>query len=251
MSGQGGSTCSDLLRLRSVTGSASLQPVELITGRKRLQNALFSELDDARRRSAKIMPEKPLHDVEATSRLEPARIDVLTGNLPDLVAELNAKAEGLGRALHPRTAANLADLVRLMNTYYSNLIEGHNLRPRDIERALAGERDDDKRDLQQEAVSHYRVQERIDIDAARGDLADPAAPDFLRQFHRDFYDGASPEMLTIRAGERQFVMAPGEWRKGAGRMSRLAATCRPPASGCRPSWTISIFASPSSQNLDA
>lgn len=139
---------------------------------------------------------------------------MLTGDLPDLLTELAAKAEGLGRALHPRTAANLADLVRLMNTYYSNLIEGHNTRPRDIERALAGERDDDKRDLQQEAVAHYRVQERIDAEAARGDLADPAAPDFLRQLHRNFYDGASLEMLTIRAGDRHFVMTPGEWRQG-------------------------------------
>jgi hypothetical protein len=39
-------------------------------------------------------------------------------------------------ALHPRTAAHLADLVRIMNTGYSNLIEGHDTRPRDIERAL-------------------------------------------------------------------------------------------------------------------
>ncbi len=31
------------------------------------------------------------------------------------------------------------------------------LRSRDIERALAGATDDDKRDLQQEAVAHYRV----------------------------------------------------------------------------------------------
>jgi Fic family protein len=56
----------------------------------------------------------------------------------------------LGRSLHARTAANLADLVRIMNTYYSNLIEGHNTRPRDIERALAGEfdQDEDRRNLQ-------------------------------------------------------------------------------------------------------
>ncbi len=50
----------------------------------------------------------------------------------------------LERALHPHTAAALADLVRVMNTYYSNLIEGHDTRPRDIERALAGEVDVDE-----------------------------------------------------------------------------------------------------------
>ena len=34
------------------------------------------------------------------------------------------RSQQLGKALHPRTAANLAGLVRVMNTYYSNLIEG-------------------------------------------------------------------------------------------------------------------------------
>jgi Fic family protein len=82
-------------------------------------------------------------NVDSPTRIEPARIDALAGDLPDLVAEIAAKAEGLGRALHPQTSLHLASLVRLMNTYYSNLIEGHRTRPRDIERALAGERDDD------------------------------------------------------------------------------------------------------------
>jgi len=157
------------------------------------------------------VPENP----EATSRIEPARIDALTGDLPDLVADLSARAEGLGRALHPKTAAHLADLVRLMNTYYSNLIEGHNTRPRDIERALAGARDDDQRDLQQEAVAHYRVQQRIDHDAAAGTLADPAGPDFIRGLHRDFYAGASQATLTMSGNGRSFVMAPGEWRRSS------------------------------------
>jgi Fic family protein len=152
---------------------------------------------------------------ESPSRIEPARIDALGGDLPDLVADISARAEGLGRSLHPKTAASLADLVRLMNTYYSNLIEGHNTRPRDIERALAGARDEGQRNLQQEAVAHYRLQERIDRQAAAGDLPDPADPNFLQCLHRDFYAGASAEMLTIRSGERSFVMLPGEWRSAA------------------------------------
>jgi hypothetical protein len=43
--------------------------------------------------------------------------------------------------LHPRTTANLADLVRVMNCDHSNLIEGHNTKPHDIERALADDLD--------------------------------------------------------------------------------------------------------------
>ncbi len=46
-----------------------------------------------------------------------------------------ARGAGAGVGLHPDSAAELADLVRVMNCYYSNLIEGHNTRPRDIELA--------------------------------------------------------------------------------------------------------------------
>jgi hypothetical protein len=38
--------------------------------------------------------------------------------------ELPSAAESLGKGLHPATAATLADQVRIMNTCYSNPIEG-------------------------------------------------------------------------------------------------------------------------------
>ena len=153
---------------------------------------------------------------ESPTRIEPARIEALTGDLPDLVADLSARAEVLGKALHRTTATHLAGLVRIMNTYYSNLIEGHNTRPRDIERALAGQEsgDDAQRDLLAEAVAHYRLQEGIDRAAQDGTLADPADPVFLRGLHRAFYADASPAALTIAGQGHSFVMTPGEWRNG-------------------------------------
>lgn len=172
---------------------------------------------------------------ENPSRIEPARIDTLNGDLPDLIAEVAANAERLGRSLHPTTASNLADLVRLMNTYYSNLIEGHNTRPRDIERALGGARDEGQRDLQQEAVAHYRLQEHIDRQAATGTLPDPADPYYIRELHRQFYADASPEMLTIRNGDRSFVMTPGEWRAGPEQDVEIGRHL-PPSSRCVPAF---------------
>ncbi|MDR3471221.1 MAG: hypothetical protein P4M09_05985 [Devosia sp.] len=82
-------------------------------------------------------------ELETPSRIEPALLDGPTPTISDTIADLAAASASLGKTLHPRTAANLADVVRLMNTYYSNLIEGHNTRPRDIERALAGNLDED------------------------------------------------------------------------------------------------------------
>src|SRR6185312_14414808 len=115
--------------------------------------------------------------IETVERIEPARLEDVPEAIADVIAELSAQAATLGRALHPRTAANLADLVRIMNTYYSNLIEGHDTRPRDIERALAGEldRDEARRSLQLEAAAHVRVQAEIDRMVAESRLPEPAS----------------------------------------------------------------------------
>ncbi|MDP3746719.1 MAG: Fic family protein [Phenylobacterium sp.] len=156
--------------------------------------------------------------VESVDRIEPARLEEPTAAIADVIADLSAAAATLGRMLHPRTAANLADLVRLMNCYYSNLIEGHDTRPRDIERALVGDLDQDetRRDLQVEAAAHVRVQAKLDRMAQEGALPPPASGDFIGWMHREFYDGASEAMLTIKGKDRELRMTPGEWRTTSG-----------------------------------
>src|SRR5713226_5666006 len=131
-------------------------------------------------------PKKSPEPLETVGRFEPALLEQLTSPVTDLIAEIAATSAALGKALHPRTAASLADLVRIMNTYYSNLIEGHNTRPRDIERALAGELDKDevRRDLQLEAAAHVRVQREVDSMAGDGVLPAPTSRDFLLWLHR-------------------------------------------------------------------
>jgi Fic family protein len=151
---------------------------------------------------------------EAVSRIEPCLLDEARGTLLDLLAEIPAAASRLGARLHPKTAASLAALVRVMNCYYSNLIEGHNTRPRDIERALANDFDIDetRRNLQLEARAHIRIQEVIDAEAAAGTLADPASLDFLLRLHGEFYRDAPDAMLLIEGPGRSFRMVPGMLR---------------------------------------
>lgn len=147
---------------------------------------------------------------ESVQRIEPTALPALSPELSDVVADVADAAALLSRALPPRTAASLAALIRITNTYYSNLIEGHNTLPRDIERALAGElsEDHDRRDLQREAAAHVRVQAEVDRLAAADELDEPAAPQFLRWLHREFYRDASPAMLRFENG----LLIPGEWR---------------------------------------
>jgi Fic family protein len=158
--------------------------------------------------------DRPNRTPETPSRIEPARLETAPESIADLVAEVSARSAKLGRPLHPHTAAQLAELVRIMNTYYSNLIEGHDTRPRDIERALAGQLDKDegRRNLQIEAAAHVRVQAEVDRLAAKGQLPEPASIDFIRWLHKEFYRDAPRAMLRIRGAGREFIMTPGKWR---------------------------------------
>jgi Fic family protein len=154
---------------------------------------------------------------ETVQRIEPTRLEETSEAMTNVIADLAAAATKLDQAFHPRTAANLADLVRIANTYYSNLIEGHNTRPKDIERALAGElyKDRERRNLQIEAAAHVRLQAEIDRMAAENKLGEPAAADFLRWLHREFYKDATKDMLHVRGAGRDFIIAPGQWRSRA------------------------------------
>ena len=133
-------------------------------------------------------------------------------HLNDLAVELASLSSGLRASLPEAIRAPLADLVRSMNCYYSNLIEGHNTHPIDIERALHRDfsADVEKRNLQLEAVAHIEVQRWIDA----GGLTDhPLAPDMLREIHRRFCENLPPELLVVRKPDGAAApIVPGAFR---------------------------------------
>lgn len=154
--------------------------------------------------------------INAPTRIEPARIEDLPIKLADSALALASAVTKLGRNLPAETLAEVASMIRVMNSYYSNRIEGNNTRPREIERALSGTFDADpkRRALQQESAAHVRIQAQIDAKAAAGTLGDPTGPDFIRWLHAEFYRDLDASALTIREGAHPVVMVPGEWRDG-------------------------------------
>lgn len=118
--------------------------------------------------------------------------------LEDLAFDLATKASGLASQLPPAVRRGVGDLVRSMNCYYSNLIEGHDTHPRDIDRALAHadySTDPQKRALQLEAVAHIEVQRLIDH---REDLqAETTSTDYIAWLHREFCNRLPEEMLWV------------------------------------------------------
>jgi len=103
--------------------------------------------------------------------------------------------------------------VRAMNCYYSNLIEGHDTHPVDVERALGNDYSTDarKRDLQLEAKAHITVQRWIDA----GNLSGRAVTvEGIRELHRRFGELLPEDLLWVEdpdTGQRLKVV-PGELR---------------------------------------
>lgn len=155
---------------------------------------------------------------EPTSLMEPLLITDTSrhrGGLADLMVDLTQKSAGFRRSLPPALLASLAGLVRAMNCYYSNLIEGHDTHPVDIERALKNDysKDARKRDLQLEAKAHIAVQRWID----GGGLASAHATEAeaIAEIHRRFCDALPEELLWVEdpATNERVRVVPGEFRK--------------------------------------
>jgi Fic family protein len=133
--------------------------------------------------------------------------------LTDLALDLAQKSAGFRRSLPESLVASLADLVRSMNCYYSNLIEGHNTHPIDIERALKGDysKDTKKRDLQLEAKAHITVQQWIDGGGLKGR---GVAADSIEEIHRRFCELLPDDLLWIEdpATQEKIRVIPGGLR---------------------------------------
>jgi Fic family protein len=161
---------------------------------------------------------------ETVGLMEPLLIEESSGrrgDLTDLAVDLAARSAGFRRSLPTGVLTALAGLVRSMNCYYSNLIEGHDTHPIDIERALKNDYNTDprKRDLQLEAKAHIAVQRWIDEGNLRGRAV---TLNGLREIHRRFCELLPDDLLWVKepdTGERLRVV-PGDFRRRDVRVGR-------------------------------
>lgn len=162
---------------------------------------------------------------ESVTAMEPLLISESSRHraaLSDKVLALTQRAAAFRSRLPEGLIEPLSSLVREMNCYYSNLIEGHNTHPIDIQRALFGETSTDpkKRDLQQEAVAHIAVQRWID----EGGLGEGSATvENILEIHRRFYEALPDSLKWVEnpdTGERQPVI-PGKVRNAHVEVGRL------------------------------
>lgn len=144
------------------------------------------------------------------------RMPAASGDLSDLAMDVYRKSASLGARLHPIVLKTLVEFLRLTNSYYSNLIEGHYTHPVDIERAFKDDFAEDPvvRSRQMEARVHVEVQKIIEAKSEAGEMR-VCTSDFICLIHRLFYERISKELWIVRneeTGEEQEVV-PGHFRQ--------------------------------------
>ena len=135
------------------------------------------------------------------SEMEPMMpSDFGTNDLEELAIEVIRKSAAISSSVHPITRRMIVELVRTMNSYYSNLIEGHNTHPSDIERALKKDFSSEPatRARQLESTAHIEVQKLIEGRIENEPDLIITGKDFLCWIHEEFYKRMPDEYLTIK-----------------------------------------------------
>jgi Fic family protein len=155
---------------------------------------------------------------EATTEMEPLLIGETSrfrGALTDLAVDLVQKSARFRGSLPSNLLHSLADLVRSMNCYYSNLIEGHNTHPVDIERALKNDysKEPHKRNFQMEARAHITVQKWIDGGGLGNGQA--VSEEGICEIHRRFCAELPEALLCVEDPDtkERIKIVPGELRR--------------------------------------
>ena len=139
-----------------------------------------------------------------------------SGHLETLALELIQKSAKLSGSLHPITCSAIAEFLRPMNSYYTNLIEGHDTHPIDIDKVLKNDYaiDKAKRNLQIEAQAHIHVHKHIaEIYATNKQVTVPTSSKFIKETHQLFYNFLPSEFTTVKTKEGQKKkVKPGQYR---------------------------------------
>ena len=148
---------------------------------------------------------------------QPHQFEPLLPTLPHpelevLAEEVCRRGFELKRLVHPVTEARIATLLRSVNSYYSNRIEGQQTHPKDIERALkkSFSKEPKKARLQRLAIAHIAAQQDMEKWLAETPEQQVFSADFLARLHKSFYERLTKEDRVTEEGDE---VVPGEWRK--------------------------------------
>lgn len=149
---------------------------------------------------------------DSPHQFEPLLPTVSVPELDDIAEQVCRRGFELKRLIHPVTEGRIAQLLRSINSYYSNRIEGQQTHPRDIERALkkSFSKEPEKARLQRLAVAHIETQLEMEGWLAQKPDLEVYGAEFLAKLHASFYQRLTEEDRMTREGDR---VEPGNWRR--------------------------------------
>lgn len=120
--------------------------------------------------------------------------------LEDMSRKIVERSATLACSLHPISLQAVIELLRLINSYYSNLIEGHSTHPVAIEQAMRRDYASDpvKRDLQLESLAHIECQRQMEERLQQEPELNVAGTPFLCWLHKIFYDRLPEGLRLVR-----------------------------------------------------
>ncbi len=152
----------------------------------------------------------------SSSSMEPLLPDLRRPELAELSREVFKRSGELTVQLPAEACRRrVAHLVREMNSYYSNLIEGHKTLPRDIERALRNDYagSEETRTNQHLARAHIETEQAMMQRLMAEPETSVVSPSFISWLHQQFYERL-PEALHFSEslGGKAYRVIPGACR---------------------------------------
>jgi len=155
--------------------------------------------------------------MSAQSQIEPI-LPMEAEQLPlmEAAADLRTAVARLLPGIGASSREALALLLRAMNSYYSNKIEGQHTYPADLEQALQQQfsPDQEVRRRQELAIAHMQVEAMLEPEARAMAWGEHFSSAWVQRIHRELYQRLDDESRVIldKQGKLHGTMVPGELR---------------------------------------
>lgn len=139
--------------------------------------------------------------------------DKAPGELQDLIVEIYSRDRALNDSIPPALRKPMEYLLRMVNSYYSNKIEGNPTLPSEVLHLQEENGDREVDDDLMEIKQHLEVQCKIAFGEIERNKV--SSRDFLSEVHKAFYEGLPEKFRYIEHPEtkEKIAITPGECRK--------------------------------------
>ncbi|CAN7524605.1 Fic family protein [Variovorax paradoxus] len=151
----------------------------------------------------------PLQVFDQPHQFEPLLPTQKLGELSEITRRIFEKSSEMKGSASPQARAALREIVRSMNSYYSNRIEGQSTHPVNIERALSKDFSDTPDVARRQRVALAHIDAERELEEIVTTEAGALSSGFLKQAHENLYRRLpEPDRLT----DDGRVIIPGSLR---------------------------------------